>query len=61
MTENEKLAQPKPCPFCGQIPTVSHGKVKCLNLECLVQPKTRDWFTKGYYHEAVNDWNVRVG
>ncbi len=57
----EKFVNPKPCPFCGQIPTVSHGKVKCLNLKCLVQPKTKAWMAKGYYRYAVQNWNERKG
>jgi len=47
------------CPFCGQTPRLKAGKVKCVNNQCKVQPKTAAWYAKGYEQNAVNDWNER--
>ena len=47
------------CPFCGQPPRLKAGKVKCVNNQCKVQPKTAAWYVKGYEQNAVNDWNER--
>jgi len=46
-----------PCPFCGKIPTVSHGKVKCENDKCLVKPRIRAWYVGD--SKAIQDWNKR--
>jgi len=47
------------CPFCAQAPRLKAGKVKCVNNQCKVQPKTAAWYVKGYEQNAVNDWNER--
>jgi hypothetical protein len=45
------------CPFCGQPPRLKMGKVKCVNDQCKVQPKTKAWYAKGYDQNAIDDWN----
>ena len=49
-----------PCPFCGEIPHLKCGKVKCVNIRCKVQPKIKAWFTTGYDKEAIEEWNERI-
>lgn len=52
----------KPCPFCGEQPTVGHDheglvKVWCSNSSCLV------WCSTGHfnkYDEAAKAWNGRT-
>ena len=51
---------PLPCPFCGKIPRVSNGKVKCMNADCKVQPKIKAWYFAGYEADAIQDWNERA-
>jgi uncharacterized Zn finger protein (UPF0148 family) len=47
------------CPFCGSAPIQAHGKVKCVNPVCKVQPKLVACWTKGYEKEAAAEWNER--
>ena len=47
------------CPFCGKAPRLKAGKVKCVNNQCKVQPKTSAWYVPGYEQNAVADWNER--
>ncbi len=49
-----------PCPFCQRAPKLANGKVKCVNLGCKVQPTTKAWYVKGYFAQAVTDWNQRA-
>lgn len=49
------------CPFCGQPPRLKAGKVKCVNNQCKVQPKTAAWYVNGYEQRAMDDWNERMG
>lgn len=48
-----------PCPFCGTQPRLKTGKVKCVNLQCKVQPKIAAWYMQGYEDKAAEDWNTR--
>lgn len=48
------------CPFCGQQPRLKAGKVKCINLQCKVQPKIVAWYAPGYGERAIADWNDRA-
>ena len=45
------------CPWCGDTPKLKNGKVKCANIMCKVQPKTKAWYAKGYDQNAIADWN----
>lgn len=45
------------CPWCGDPPKFKNGKVKCTNIMCKVQPKTKAWYAKGYDQNAIDDWN----
>lgn len=49
--------EPLPCPFCGSDPQVKSGKVKCVNKDCKVQPKTVASYAND--QDAINDWNIR--
>ena len=55
--ENDK--ELLPCPFCGHSPEISHGKVRCKNVKCPIQPKSVAWWDSDFYHKAINDWNAR--
>ena len=53
----------KPCPFCGEIPTVGcdtfgHGcyHIQCANGECACMPVSWYYPTK---EEAIEAWNIR--
>lgn len=48
-----------PCPFCGTQPRLKNGKVKCVNLQCKVQPKIAAWYAPGHDDKAAKDWNTR--
>ncbi len=48
-----------PCPFCGHLPRLKIGKVKCVNIMCKVQPKIASWYAPGYDDKAIADWNKR--
>ena len=55
----------KPCPFCGEIPTVTHDAqncetyvIQCANGECACMPVTWWYLTK---EEAIEAWNRRAG
>jgi hypothetical protein len=44
------------CPFCGKTPIASHGKVRCKNQDCKIQPSTFAWFVKTA--DAIQEWNA---
>lgn len=55
----------KPCPFCGEIPTVVHDTqgyesydIQCVNGECSCMPVTWCYPTQ---EEAIEAWNRRAG
>ena len=53
------VRRPLPCPFCGAMPAVHHGKVRCENPACAIQPKSFAWWDGEHYQKAVDEWNVR--
>jgi len=59
MKEEKWIHNLLPCPFCGEMPVVSNGKVKCMNSYCNVQPRIKNVWLKEYIHEAIKEWNVR--
>ena len=58
-TVQDLVRPPLPCPFCGADATVTHGKVRCVNPSCVVQPKSLAWWDKGFAQQAVDEWNRR--
>ncbi len=42
------------CPFCGVVPALRYGRVRCTNNECDVQPKTIHVGS-----DAIDQWNNR--
>ena len=53
------VRRPLPCPFCGADAVAKHGKVRCVNPSCVVQPKSRAWWDKDFMQQAVDEWNRR--
>lgn len=60
MKPNEQPSNIKPCPFCGFAAVQKHGKVKCPNFRCKVQPKTAATYVKGFEQNAIDEWNYRI-
>ena len=56
--ETKETAKPLPCPFCGEIPAVKNGKVKCLNPDCPIQPRSKAWYV--HSEDGIEEWNVRA-
>lgn len=54
----------KPCPFCGELPTIEYIEqfkkwwIECRNEKCAFQPFTSLHINKGV---LVREWNRRVG
>jgi len=58
---NNKQEKLLPCPWCGHIPKLTKGiKVRCVNVECTVQPRTINNWTKAFDDMAIKEWNTRV-
>ncbi len=60
------MAELKPCPFCGEVPTMElfidlyHRKkfgIECRNEDCDIQPMTA-WYADE--KDCVKDWNRRA-
>ena len=50
---------PLPCPFCGEMPTVTESpdyEVRCENDDCPIAPSTYRYGTR---EQAIDDWNRR--
>lgn len=63
--KNTKVPEPRPCPYCGNMPTLTfwervcyHGMYQVMCYKCHTKPKP---FGRGRTKEsAIEAWNRRV-
>lgn len=55
------MSELKPCPFCGEIPSLvkwgNEWDVECLSVVCAIVPETGLYLTQ---EEAIEAWNRRA-